>query len=488
MGALSLTGCRNEAGINNNGEVKSQTLTISAPATKAVAVDTRTVMEGDKTTGFNTAWTMASDKLGVYAYHPEVYGLSATVNSEFSITSVEEGVATFEGRIYTDNVDRTYDVYAYYPRISANNNSPYTSVPASIRSTQIMPANGTYDPANDYMVALPGKQVVVTGGEAITADIADFQFKYIVGFMNLTIENITADGIAATDVVKSVQITAEGANGNPVIAGDFNLDLTNGNMTFTSESNTLTVNCAVGTTLGDLDMWAIVNPFTLTGADKLTFLITTETHTIEKSITATQMGGSFAIAAGTVKTFGMTIDNACTITALVVDDGIVFKETFDDCLGANYPASGNTYGGSSVTMPTSYKTAGWSYTTCSAQKGCVCVTGKDITLPALANLTEPTNVVFSFNAYSFEGKGKRPMLYVTATNTSLGTGAKDIDNVQLLEGVNSGTTIPAGTGIESQIYTFNIPGARSTTKIRIYGLSSEDARFFLDDVIVKKAQ
>jgi hypothetical protein len=184
-----------------------------------------------------------------------------------------------------------------------------------------MPENGTYDPAGDYMVALPGQTVAVSGGTILTASVDDFQFRYLTGFINLAVADITAAGITSGDIVESVKISAGGAS-TPVLSGAFSLNLTDGAMTFSSESNEVTVTCPAGLTLGGLDLWAVVNPFALTdAADEITFIVETATHTIEKSIAVAQLGGNFAIAAGGIKTFGMTIDDSCTITEKPLDQG-----------------------------------------------------------------------------------------------------------------------------------------------------------------------
>ncbi len=347
LAASGFTGCQKDVNTVNKGTDGELKLTIkSSPAETA---DTRTILEGDRETGFNTAWNLETDKLGVYSYNPDVTSEELTMNSQFDITNINgDGVATFVGNIRHDAVDRTYDLYAYYPRNAANNysNSTYTSVAGVISDIQTMPANGTFDHASDYMVALPGQQVIVTGGETLTALLDNFQFRYLVGFMHLSVPQITADGIASTDVVENVKISAEAMDSNPVLSGDFTLDLTNGEMSFTTTYNEVTVVCPEGVTLGNLNAWAVVNPFSLTDEiEELTFLITTATHTIEKTVTVGDLtgGNTFSIAAGGIKTFHMTVDNNCTIQPRspggVLPGDILYEETW-----GTYGFSGSQYG------------------------------------------------------------------------------------------------------------------------------------------------
>ncbi len=311
LGALSLTGCRGEAAGETSGpdsEVKTQTLTFKASGAQATNDDiTKTVMQGDKASGFSTAWTAATDKLGVYSYNAASPSGELTMNAEFGITSVTDGVATFEGQIRYGAADMTFDIYAYYPRNNTNNfqNSTYDNVSVVVEYDQTMPANGTHDPANDLMVALPGQQVTVTGGQTLNASLDELEFRYLVGFMNLTIRDITAAGITADDVVESVKITADaGAK----LAGEFTLDLSDGGLTNVSSENEITVTVPAEVTLGNLNLWAVVNPFS---TENLKFLITTETHSIEKTVSLP----GFSIAAAGIKTFDMAIDDNCVITS-----------------------------------------------------------------------------------------------------------------------------------------------------------------------------
>lgn len=329
LAVSALTGCQREEK-PAVGELRSQTLTIvSSPA------QTRTIMEGDKVAGFNTAWTPESDMLGVYSHNPDVPSYMYTTNTEFRITSVNNGSATFQGEIKYDTVDREYDLYAYYPRYAGLGYSgQYNLVTLPLYSTQTMPAAGTYDPACDYMVSLPGPRVSVEAGKINVSVIDDFEFRYLVGFMNLTISDILEDSdVSPTDIVKSVQISAKYADGNPLIiggspilTGTFQLDLSTGEQNFTSMSYSVNVNCPAETTLADLDMWAVVNPFTLDDPDDtLTFTITTETHYIEKTVTVAELtgGNEFAIGAGGIKTFDMAVDENCNIRSKGLDLGLM---------------------------------------------------------------------------------------------------------------------------------------------------------------------
>ncbi len=319
LGALGLAGCQSET-VNGISEVKEQKLSITAQSAMASADgSTRTILEGDKASGFHTLWEQ-TDKLGVYTYNPDAASSSLTRNAEFGITSITNGVATFEGSISYDTAARTYDLYAYYPR-SASNNGAYNAVNVALAPTQTMPANGTHDPANDFMVSLP-RQIEVAGGEVLNASIDDFEFRYMVGFMNLTIDEITNAAVSSTDIVESVTISARSSKNLTQLTGEeFRLNLTDGSWVCMSGWNHVKVNLPAGVTLGELDAWGLVSPF---AAEELTFLIATETYTIEKKATAEQLRGDFTIEAGQIKTFNMDIDDDCTITQTGVAGNITF--------------------------------------------------------------------------------------------------------------------------------------------------------------------
>lgn len=493
LGVAGLTGCQKDTNpVNNGGKVM-----LSFESSPAQVVETRTIMEGDRNEGFNTAWDMAADKLGVYAVNDEA---SATANAQFGITAVTvDGVATFEGALGSNVADRTYDLYAYYPWNPANNNAAYTSVAGAIPASQTMPANGTFDPAADYMVTLPG-QVTVAGGQATATSVDDFRFRYLVGFMQFAASDITAEGISASDVVKSLKITAEAESGNPALSGDFTLDLTDGAMNFTTTSNEVTVACPEGITLGDLNAWAIVKPFALAAADRLTFLITTETHTIEKSVPLTE---AFEIVAGGIKTFQMGVDDNCTITKLGGGEPrVILFEGFDDFNGTAYPESGSVYSSTaynSKPIPDRFKTEGWGvfndiWTNLNAGRGCVRIgTGVDLSrllvTPALAAIgDDPVDVVVTFQAYAWN----RSAVDITVTADRTATGTVTAGMITLPGGVADGTVIPDGTGIESptRTFTYTIPKATSATRVSITQLSNavNYGRFIVDNIKIVTAE
>ena len=310
LAASSFTGCQTEIEpADRDGEVRPIELTIDG----RIAPATRTTMEGDKTTGFHTEWRQ-SDRLGVYTWHPDVVNQGAfTKNASFNITSLEDGTATFRGEIMYDGYYRTWDLFAYYPM---NTNlgyddtraTNYKAVPNTLSRNQIMPSNGTHDPRYDYMVALPGQTFTIDANNKNQpfASIGEFAFRYVVGFLNLSIKDIVATGVSASEIVSNVKVSAASGGGTPRLAGSFNLDLTDGAMNFTSSTNEVTVALPANTTLGDLDAWFVVNPFT---ADKLTFTITTDKNVITKSVNISE----FDVKAGDVKTFNMMIDDDCTI-------------------------------------------------------------------------------------------------------------------------------------------------------------------------------
>ncbi|MDR2890238.1 MAG: fimbrillin family protein [Alistipes sp.] len=313
LAALGFAGCQNEPAKAPDTEPRAIPVTISASVTDGG--ETRTIIEGDRQTGFTSAWTLG-DKIGFYAFNQAVQYDYRTVNAEFSITSIEDGIGTFDGEIIHDGAARTFDLYAYTPRkADINVMANHTSVEfLSIETTQTMRENDMHDDSSDLMVALPGQQIsVLSSGEIISDDLEDLQFRYVVGFMNLTVGDITADGVSADEEVVSVKITGRDAETAPALAANFNLDLTNGDMkSMFGKSDNVTVWLPEGVTLGELSAWACVIPFE---ADELDFVVTTAANVIRRTATTEQFGGKFSIAAGNVKTFELNVDENCTVEA-----------------------------------------------------------------------------------------------------------------------------------------------------------------------------
>ncbi|WP_295935579.1 fimbrillin family protein [uncultured Alistipes sp.] len=264
---------------------------------KSEATLTRTYMTGDRETGdFKTHWEVG-DALGVY---------TAGATSDRKFTIEEGGIsgdqATFSGTLSGVNGDVM--VYAYYPWDDTDGN--INEVKSYMPYTQTMKGN-SHDPAADFMVALP--QPVNVDGDNVTLE--GYRFRYLVSFINLTMEVDTGANkhettIDLSEKVLSVAIQAPGKG----LAGAITLDLEAGTFTPVSVSSAVSVYVPANTTVGNLSAWLVTLPFDITTEDKLVVEIMTEKHSISKEITA----AAIDFTAGRVKTLNMNVNKDCTIT------------------------------------------------------------------------------------------------------------------------------------------------------------------------------
>lgn len=338
--SIFASGCSKDETVPDASASDPQLINISLSADADAG--TRTIIEGNKTAGFTAAWH-TGDKLGLYTHYDNIYYDDRTDNAEFVIASIDGKTATFDGKIVHDGTKRTYEIYAYTPRNPNVESGNHTSVEyLTVQAKQTMTANDSHDHNNDFMVALPGQKITVSENGTITAtELADMKFRYIVGFINLSIKSIEVDGVSADEAVESIVIKASGGPEDtvPAIAGNFNLDLTTGEKKFPfGLSNEIRVwlpdtESTEAVTLGELCAWACVMPFE---AEELTFQIVTEKNRIEKKVTTATLGNSFSIGEGDIKTFNMTIDDQCTIeenkpvNLILANSGVIQKGYYGD--------------------------------------------------------------------------------------------------------------------------------------------------------------
>ncbi|MGN0006922.1 MAG: fimbrillin family protein [Alistipes sp.] len=320
LGVFGMTGCSKDATnehINGDVDVKEFTL-----ISHAAAPDTRMVIEGDKTNGFNTVWE-EGDQIGIYATD-YVAGEEATNNLLYTCnyyqtaTVGSDGKATFTGKIRSTDSNE-FNLFAYYPYTSGSTyaDTDYqTGVNCAIAATQTM-NDKSFDKSCAYMVAKTGLTVKISA-DSTAYDIGNWQFRHVNAFINLGTKAITADGVSGEEIVKSATIEAVGSSEtNPTLAGSFQFNLENGEMTFTDETpqNAVTVNVPDGTTLADLSAWFVTNPFTLTADDKLEIVINTKTHVIKKNVTIAK-----SFEAANAYTLNLTIDNNCEVSDAPEED------------------------------------------------------------------------------------------------------------------------------------------------------------------------
>ena len=315
LGVFGMTGCSKDAANEHiNGDVKEFTL-----ISHAAAPDTRMVIEGDKTHGFNTAWE-DGDKIGVYATD-YVAGEEATNNLLYTCNHYQtaatgsDGKATFTGTIWSTGSNE-FNLFAYYPYTSGSTykDTDYqTGVDCTITDTQTMNGN-SFDKSCAYMVAKTGLSVKTSAAND-AYDIGNWQFRHVTAFINLSTKAISATGVSGDEIVKSATIEAVGIETNPTLAGSFQFNLENGEMTFgETPKSAVTVTVPDGTTLAGLSAWFVTNPFTLTADDELEIVINTNAHIIKKNVTIAK-----SFEAANAYTLNLTIDDKCTVSDAPVE-------------------------------------------------------------------------------------------------------------------------------------------------------------------------
>ncbi len=244
---------------------------------------TKTTISGDKTDGFTANWA-EKDAIGVYT-------TSGTANAEHSIAIQSDGTAKFTGNVTASENEQT--LYAYYPYSEAATGD-YKAVVLTLPTEQFMEA-GTYDAAAAIMVGKP--QTATIDGES--AEIGDWQFAHLNSYIQISTKDITAEGVSAEERVSKVTLKAAGKK----LAGDFKLNLEDGQVTFTKASAEVTVDVPSGTTLGNLAAWVVTAPFSLAN-EELLIKIETEAHIVAKSVTLTK-----EFKAGNVYTLGVNVES-----------------------------------------------------------------------------------------------------------------------------------------------------------------------------------
>ena len=305
-----MTGCSKDAANEQiNSGVEEFTL-----ISHADAPDTRMVINGDKANGFKTAWE-DGDQIGVYATDyvdgDKSNSTLYTCNYNHTATIGSDGKATFTGTIRNTS-GKTFNLFAYYPYISKDNggrdynDTDYqTGAGCSLATVQTMNGN-SFDKSCSYMVAKTGL-TVATSSQTTSYKVDNWQFRHTVAFINLGIKDITNSAVSGDEIVETVKIEVA----DKTLAGDFQFNLENGEMTFTDKQSAVIVDVPANTKLSDLSAWFVVNPFELTSADKLVVVINTQSHEITKEVT----GKAKSFEAANVYTLNLTIDENCTIPA-----------------------------------------------------------------------------------------------------------------------------------------------------------------------------
>ena len=248
---------------------------------------TRTAISGNKTDGFTANWE-DTDAIGVYT-------TAGTANAKHTITVLSDGTAKFTGKVAASENEQT--LYAYYPYTSSTTSNLAAAL-LNLPSVQTM-TGASYDASAAIMVGKP--QTATLDGES--AEIGNWKFAHLNSYICISIAGITAETVSEDEVVSAISIKSEGKT----LAGDFKLNLENGQVAFSKTLDEVTVSVPDGTTLGNLEAWAVTFPFALAD-EALTITIVTNKNTIKKAVNLTK-----DFKAGNVYTLGIKIDENCAV-------------------------------------------------------------------------------------------------------------------------------------------------------------------------------
>ena len=249
---------------------------------------TKTTISGNKTDGFTANWA-ADDAIGVYT-------TAETANAKHTITVLSDGTAKFTGKVAA-SAEKEQTLYAYYPYTSSATGN-LAAVPLNLPSVQTM-TGASYDASAAIMVGKP--QTATVKGE--TSEIGNWQFAHLGSYISISVAGITAGTVSTDELVSTVSIKSE----SKTLSGDFTLNLENGQVAFSKTSDEVNVTVPKGTTLGDLEAWAVTAPFALAD-ESLTITIVTNRNTISKTVKLTK-----EFKAGNVYTLGINIDENCAV-------------------------------------------------------------------------------------------------------------------------------------------------------------------------------
>lgn len=255
---------------------------------------TKTTIAGNKIDGFTANWA-ADDAIGVYT-------TAGTANAKHTITVLSDGTAKFTGKVAASENEQT--LYAYYPYTSSATSNLAAAL-LNLPSVQTM-TGASYDASAAIMV---GKsQTTTLDGES--AEIGNWKFAHLNSYICISIAGITTETVSEDEVVSAISIKSEGKT----LSGDFTLNLQNGQVAFSKTLDEVTVSVPDGTTLGNLEAWAVTFPFALAD-EALTITIVTNKNTIKKAVNLTK-----DFKAGNVYTLGIKIDENCAPAYIAIEN------------------------------------------------------------------------------------------------------------------------------------------------------------------------
>lgn len=253
---------------------------------------TKTAVSGNRTDGFTAEWDEA-DAIGIYT-------TAGTANARHAISIQPDGTAKFSGPVKASEDGQT--LFAYYPYSDNAGSTPEEAL-MSIPAAQTMTGD-SYDASAAVMVAKP--QTAVLSGD--TGEIGNWRFAHLGAYFCISVSgDITAGGISAGEILKSVELRAEGKK----IAGGMKVNLTDGSFTFVNAEDHVLAAVGGEKKLSEAEVWLVTAPFSLEG-EKLSIVFNTENRSISKQAVLSR-----GFSAGSVYTLGVKLDGDCEVAPYI---------------------------------------------------------------------------------------------------------------------------------------------------------------------------
>lgn len=175
-----------------------------------------------------------------------------------------------------------HTVYAFYPAAAFSAAADGKVVGLSIPEIQ-RPTATSFDPAADVLVGEP-YDFTYSGSDVV---LDQFQFRRVGAIVKLVVTDGTAGGTISSDLIHSVTVTTNMANG--AFTGRYKYDFTNKkayhnnggvNEHISPSSKSVTADVSSSPLAIGAPIYVIVNPQVLTSGSKLTFSVSTDKHDI----------------------------------------------------------------------------------------------------------------------------------------------------------------------------------------------------------------
>ena len=248
---------------------------------KAGISDTKTTITDNGDGTYTPSWTVG-DMIGVMFE----LGDGENKDTEFTAKTVENGVATFEGKYtFATNDEGSVDgqLYAFYPSAAFNKSYSDGEVRLDLKAVQ-KPTSSSFDPSCDLLIAKPCDYIAEATGDQTEVVIDNMYFARMMSVLRINLKS----EFLSNETVKSVSFNAEGMH----LTGAMRFNLAEG--TFKGNQTT-SGNSEVKAEYSDdpvavagekNSVYLVVAPVTIPSGTTLTFTIETENYDIVKTVTA----------------------------------------------------------------------------------------------------------------------------------------------------------------------------------------------------------